>query len=301
MDRETILILDFGAQYSQLIARRVRENNVYSRILPHDTAAKTIEEIKPAGIILSGGPQSVTTPEAPKLDQGILELGIPVLGICYGMHIMAAALPGGIVEKAEHGEYGKARLQIRRKKGMLEGVDNNTQVWMSHKDHVKRLPHGFEILGSTEITPVAVMQNPQRDFYGVQFHPEVIHTLQGRNIIHNFLFKVCQVKANWTMADYIEESVNRIREEVGQGQVICGLSGGVDSSVASAMVHRAIGDQLTCIFVDHGLLRKGEGEQVKRTFKEEFNIPLVYVDARERFLTRLEGVADPEEKRRIIG
>ena len=301
MDYDKILILDFGGQYSQLIARRVREFNVYSVIRGHDIALEEIKEIDPKAIIFSGGPDSVTSPGAPGVDQGVFELGIPVLGICYGMQLMAQLLEGGHVEKAEHGEYGKANLDIFAQKNIFKEIENHSQVWMSHGDHVKEVPDGFEVIARTELTETAAMADFERNFYGVQFHPEVNHTIHGKTMLHNFLFRITDVKANWNMADYINEEVNRIRKQVGKGKVICGLSGGVDSAVASAIVHKAIGDQLTCIFVDHGLLRKGEAEQVKRTFGEEFNIPLVYVDAKDRFLDRLEDVTDPEEKRKIIG
>ncbi|MFP4198024.1 MAG: glutamine-hydrolyzing GMP synthase [Halanaerobium sp.] len=301
MDYDKVLILDFGGQYSQLIARRVREFNVYSVIRGHNIELEEIKEIEPAAIIFSGGPDSVTDPGAPGVDQGVFELGIPILGICYGMQLMAQLLEGGHVEKAEHGEYGKAALEIYTDKKLFKEIENHSQVWMSHGDHVKEVPDGFEVIARTELTATAAMADFERDFYGVQFHPEVNHTIQGKTILHNFLFRIVDLRANWNMADYINEEVERIRKQVGKGKVICGLSGGVDSAVASAIVHKAIGDQLTCIFVDHGLLRKGEAEQVKRTFGEEFNIPLVYVDAKKRFLDRLAGIKEPEEKRKIIG
>jgi GMP synthase (glutamine-hydrolysing) len=301
MVENKILILDFGGQYSQLIARRIREFNIYSLIKSYKTTSEEIEKINPAGIIFSGGPNSVTSSEAPKIDPKIFNLDIPILGICYGMQLMASMMPGGIVKKAKQGEYGKAKLKIREKEGILKDIENNTQVWMSHGDQVVKLPNGFKKLANTEVTDVAIMANQEKKFYGVQFHPEVLHTLKGKEILHNFLFRECKVKADWTMADYINEEVEKIRDQVKDEQVICGLSGGVDSSVASAMVYKAIKDQLTCIFVDHGLLRKGEAQEVKRTFDEEFNIPLVYVDAKDRFLKKLEGVSDPEKKRKIIG
>ncbi len=301
MKNNQILILDFGGQYSQLIARRVREFNVYSYVLPYNTDLKKIKEMKPAGIILSGGPNSVTVKNAPRVTADIFKLGIPVLGICYGMQLMASLLPGGKVKKARGGEYGKAKLFIERANKLFADIESDTQVWMSHGDSVKNLPQGFNILARTEITPVAAMADVERNLYGVQFHPEVVHTLQGKNILRNYLFKICQVQADWTMADYINEQEKIIKDQIGNNKVISGLSGGVDSSVASAMVHRAVGDRLTCIFVDHGLLRKGEAEEVRRTFSEEFNIPLIYVDARERFLNKLKGISEPEEKRAIIG
>ncbi len=301
MKKNQILILDFGGQYSQLIARRVRELNVYSYVLPYNTDPAKIRASNPAGIIFSGGPNSVTAENAPGIEPEIFKLGIPILGICYGMQLMASLLPGGIVKNTGRGEYGKANLIIEKENNIFYGIESNTQVWMSHGDSVHKLPQGFKVLARTESTPVAAMADMKNDFYGVQFHPEVVHTLKGRNILHNFLFKVARVKADWTMADYINEQVKVIKEQVGNSKVICGLSGGVDSSVASTLVHKAVGDQLTCIFVNHGLLRKGEAQEVRRTFAEEFNIPLIYIDARKRFLTKLEGVSDPEEKRTIIG
>ncbi|MFW5992131.1 MAG: glutamine-hydrolyzing GMP synthase [Halanaerobiaceae bacterium] len=300
MHQETILVLDFGGQYSQLIARRIREAKVFSSILSHNTSIEKIKEINPEGIIFSGGPKSVTIDEAPGINPEIFELGIPILGICYGMQLMASMVKGGRVEKANYGEYGKARLNILDGEGIFVGIEDS-QVWMSHGDHVRHVPEGFTISARTELTPVAAMSNHYQGFYGVQFHPEVVHTIQGINILRNFLFKVCGVKGDWNMADFINEELSSIKEEVGSAKVISGLSGGVDSAVASALVHKAIGDQLTCIFVDHGLLRKGEASQVRRTFAEEFNIPLIYVDARERFLSKLKGVEEPEKKRKIIG
>ena len=301
MGENKILILDFGGQYSQLIARRIREFNVYSMILPYTTDIEKIKEIDPGGIIFSGGPNSVTKENSPKIDKKIYELGIPILGICYGMQLMTSQLKGGKVQKAKQGEYGKAKIEILKTEGIFTEIENYSQVWMSHWDRVKKQPEGFEITAKTEITPTAAFQNKEKDFYGVQFHPEVVHTIEGKNILHNFLFKICDLKATWNMADYINEQIEEVQRKVKDGKVICGLSGGVDSAVASALVYKAISEQLTCIFVDHGLLRKGEPEQVKRTFAEEFNIPLVYVDARDRFINKLEGIKDPEEKRKIIG
>ncbi|MFW6022394.1 MAG: glutamine-hydrolyzing GMP synthase [Halanaerobiaceae bacterium] len=298
--KEQILVLDFGGQYSQLIARRVREAKVYSSILPFNVDIEKIKDLNPNGIIFSGGPKSVTVEGAPEINPEIFELGIPILGICYGMQLMASTLEGGEVEKAQYGEYGKAKIDILDNGGIFSDIENS-QVWMSHGDHVEKVPIGFNISGRTETTPVAAMSNHDKGFYGVQFHPEVLHTIHGINILRNFLFKVCKVKGIWNMADFINEELEVIREQVGDAKVISGLSGGVDSAVASALVHKAIGDQLVCIFVDHGLLRKGEAEEVRRTFAEEFNIPLIYVDARERFIEKLVGVQEPEEKRKIIG
>ncbi|MDZ7671360.1 MAG: glutamine-hydrolyzing GMP synthase [Halanaerobiales bacterium] len=301
MNKNKVLILDFGGQYSQLIARRIREFNVYSMIKSYRIKSDEIKEINPIGIIFSGGPNSVTSPNAPKIDPEILKLDIPILGICYGMQLMAQMMPGGSVKKAKQGEYGKAKLSIDKNIGILKDIENNSQVWMSHGDQVVEMPDGFENIAHTDVTDVAVMANHKKKYYGVQFHPEVLHTLKGKEVLHNFLFRECNAKADWTMADYINEEVEKIKKEVKDDQVICGLSGGVDSSVASALVYKAIKEQLTCIFVDHGLLRKGEAEEVRRTFSEEFNIPLVYVDAKDRFLSKLENVSDPEQKRKIIG
>ncbi|MBS3811843.1 MAG: glutamine-hydrolyzing GMP synthase [Halanaerobiales bacterium] len=296
-----VLIIDFGGQYSQLIARRIREFNVYSMIKSYRISSQEIEKINPIAIIFSGGPNSVIGPDSPHIDSDIFNLGIPILGICYGMQLMASMLKGGIVKKAVQGEYGKANLHIKKDSGILYNIEDKTQVWMSHGDQVVKLPEGFENIANTEVTDVAVMANFKKKFYGVQFHPEVLHTLKGKDILHNFLFRECNAQAEWTMADYIYEEINKISNEVKEEKVICGLSGGVDSSVASAIVYKAIKEQLTCIFVDHGLLRKGEAKEVRRTFEEEFNIPLVYVNARDRFLNKLMGVIDPEEKRKIIG
>ncbi len=297
---DNILILDFGGQYSQLIARRVREANVYSVIYPYDTNIADIKDLDPDGIIFSGGPNSVTINGAPMINKEIFNLGIPILGICYGMQLMAK-LMGGKVQKAKYGEYGKAKINIFKEDDLFLNIDNYSQVWMSHGDQVLELPEGFNITAETEMTSMAAISNPEKNFYGVQFHPEVVHTVQGKNIIRNFIYKICQVQASWNMADYINNKVKDIKNKVNGQKIICGLSGGVDSAVASTLVYKAVGKQLTCIFVDHGLLRKGEAEQVKRTFGEEFNIPLVYVDARERFLDKLSGVKDPEKKRKIIG
>ena len=301
MPEPQILILDFGGQYSQLIARRIRECNVYSVIKSYDFDIKKIKKMEPEGIILTGGPGSVEEKDAPGINSKIFELKIPVLGICYGLHLLAMNRRDGKVKNSKKGEYGKANLKIVKDNLLLADIDNKSQVWMSHRDSVVSIPQGFEKLAETENTPVAVMGDLENKLYGVQFHPEVKHTAEGKKILRNFLFKICKVQANWTMADYIEQEIEKINKEVTSGKIICGLSGGVDSSVASALVHKAVGDRLTCIFVDHGLLRKGEVKQVKRTFTEQFNIPLIYVDARERFLSKLKGVNEPEQKRKIIG
>lgn len=298
--KEQVLVLDFGGRYSQLIARRVREAKVYSCVLPYNTDIDMIKELAPKGIIFSGGPKSVTDEDAPEINPVIFDLGIPILGICYGMQLMAARLPGGKVEKAQHAECGKTKIDIIEKEGIFSGIEDS-QVWMSHGDHIKKVPDGFVISARTTSTLVAAMSNHTKRLYGVQFRPEVVNTYQGLDMIRNFLFKICGVKGNWNMEDFINEQVKIIKDKVGSSRVISALSGGVDSAVASALVHKAIGDQLICIFVDHGLLRKGEAEEVRRTFDDEFSIPLIYVDARKRFQDKLSGVKEPEMKRKIIG
>jgi GMP synthase (glutamine-hydrolysing) len=297
---QRVVILDFGAQYSQLIARRVRECRVYCELLPYTTPLAALRDQRPAGIILSGGPPSVYDPGAPSIDPGIYELGIPVLGICYGMQLMAQQLGGRVVGETRR-EYGKADLMIPQKGELFAGLPEATVCWMSHGDRVDAPPPGFEILGRTESTPVAAMGNDARRLYGVQFHPEVTHTPRGSDILRNYLYRICGCAGEWTMGNFLEAAVEEIRAQVGEERVVCGLSGGVDSSVAAALVHRAIGDQLTCIFVNHGFLRQGEPEAVRAAFEQQFRAPLVYVDASARFLARLEGIEEPEEKRTRIG
>lgn len=299
-NKEQILVLDFGGRQSQLIARRIRENRVYSCVLPYNTDLKKIKALAPKGIVFSGGPESVFAEDAPGIDPDIFDLGIPVLAIGYGMQLMAKMLPGGKLEKQQDREYGKSELDVIDRDGIFAGVEDS-QVWMDHGDRVVKIPEGFIMSARTALTPVAAMSNHDKKMYGVQFDPEHVFTAQGTNILKNFLFEVCGVKTNWNLDDFIDEQINSIKEKVGSARVISALSGGVDSAVASALVHRAIGDQLTCIFVNHGLLRKGEAEEVKETFAGEFNIPLVYVDARKRFLEKLKGVSEPEMKRKIIG
>ncbi len=298
--QEMVVVLDFGAQYSQLIARRVRECQVFCEVLPYNTPLEELRRRSPRGIIFSGGPASVYGDGAPHSDPHILELGVPVLGICYGMQLISYQL-GGDVRRADKREYGYADLNIREGGGLLDGLGPSTQVWMSHGDSVLAAPQGFRILGSTDNTSTAAIADLDRRLFGVQFHPEVVHTPRGRELIQNFLYKVCGCSPNWTPASFVEESVAAIRRQVGGEKVLCALSGGVDSSVAAVLVHRAVGDQLTCVFVDHGLLRQGEAEQVVQTFRERYRINLVHVDARRRFLTLLDGVTDPEAKRKIVG
>ncbi|HWI61857.1 MAG TPA: glutamine-hydrolyzing GMP synthase [Symbiobacteriaceae bacterium] len=297
---DLVVVVDFGAQYGQLIARRVREMKVYCEIWPHNTPAARFQQENVKAIIFSGGPSSVYGEGAPKCDTEIFRLGIPIFGICYGMQLMSKEL-GGDVRRAEKREYGKATLDIAGPHPLFAGLGSTTQVWMSHGDSVLSAPPGFHIIGSTENTPTAAIGDDDRKLYGVQFHPEVVHSLQGKEMMENFLYRIAGCKGDWTTASFIEEQIAKIREQSAGGKVLCGLSGGVDSSVAAVLVHQAIGDNLTCMFIDHGLLRKGEAEQVVRTFRDHYHINLVHVDASERFLSKLAGVTDPEEKRKIIG
>jgi GMP synthase (glutamine-hydrolysing) len=297
---DEVVVLDYGGQYSQLIARRVRECGVYSELLPHHVGAEEVRRRKPKGLILSGGPASVYADGAPRLEPELLELGIPVLGICYGMQLLARWL-GGRVEGAEIGEFGRSELTVRSTGRLLAGTPDTQKCWMSHRDTVFTAPPGFDALASSTSSPVAALESNERGIYGIQFHPEVVHTPYGQTILTTFLRDICGCDMAWSAASIVEEQIARIRSQVGTGKVICGLSGGVDSSVAAVLVHRAIGDQLTCVFVDHGLMRKNEGEQVISAFRDEFGIPLVAVDAEERFLNRLAGVTDPEAKRKAIG
>ena len=306
--KEKILILDFGSQYSQLIARRVRETNVYCEIHPFDVTTQFINEFSPNGIILSGGPASTTSSETPRAPQVVFELGIPILGICYGMQAMAAQL-GGVVETSNIREFGHARIQIREQTDLLNHTQDNINdnshefldVWMSHGDKVTTLPVGFKIMASNDAAPIAAMANETKRFYGLQFHPEVTHTPQGKRIIERFVHDICDLGYDWNMPDYVSEAIDKIRSKVGKEEVILGLSGGVDSSVAAALIHRAIGKQLTCVFVDNGLLRLNEAEQVMNTFSKNIGLKVIHVDASKTFLKHLSGVTDPEKKRRIIG
>jgi GMP synthase (glutamine-hydrolysing) len=295
-----IIVLDFGAQYSKLIARRVRESKVFSLILPYNVPIDELRSRRPAGIIFSGGPASVHADGAPKPDPRVYDLGVPILGICYGVQLFAEML-GGKVERAQRREYGIAHLDHRDSTGFLDGLHKRAQVWMSHGDEIKQLPPGFLTLGTTENCACAAVADPARKLYGVQFHPEVAHTPQGSLLLSNFVHRICGCDSSWTMGSYIDVAIRDIRKRVGEGRVVCGLSGGVDSSVASVLIHRAIGDRLACVFVNNGLLRKGEPEMVREVFRDHFHIDLHYVDAEDRFLRALEGKADPEEKRKIIG
>jgi GMP synthase (glutamine-hydrolysing) len=299
-DARPVLVVDFGAQYAQLIARRVREARVYSEIVPHSITAAEVRAKDPGAIVLSGGPASVYAPGAPNFDDDILQLGIPVFGICYGFQAMAQGL-GGSVARTGGSEYGGTTLTVGEAGTLLAGLPDTQSVWMSHGDSVEQAPEGFEVLASTSGAPVAAFEDTERRMAGVQFHPEVIHTAHGQRMLEHFLWDIAGCEPTWTMAGIIDDQVARIREQVGDSRVICGLSGGVDSAVAAALVQRAVGDQLTCIFVDHGLLRAGEAEQVERDFVAATDVRLVVVDARQRFLDALAGLDDPETKRKIIG
>ncbi|MBZ0104147.1 MAG: glutamine-hydrolyzing GMP synthase [Sulfuricella denitrificans] len=305
---QKILILDFGSQYTQLIARRVRESSVYCELHPCDVSAEFIREFKPQGIILSGGPSSVYEEETPRAPDVVFQLGVPVLGICYGMQTMAAQL-GGKVENAHHREFGYAEVRAQGHSTLLRDIQDRSNeeghglldVWMSHGDKVTELPAGFNVICSNAATPIAGMADEARHFYGVQFHPEVTHTLQGKAIFERFVHDICGCGYDWNMPDYVEEAIGKIRSEVGSDEVILGLSGGVDSSVVAALLHRAIGDQLTCVFVDNGLLRLNEAEQVMKTFADNLGVKVIHVDAGAEFMKHLAGVSDPEQKRKIIG
>jgi GMP synthase (glutamine-hydrolysing) len=298
--REEIIVLDYGGQYSQLIARRVRDCGVFSELLPSHTSLQEIERRKARGIILSGGPASVYAEGAPRLERGLLELGVPVMGICYGMQLLVHEL-GGQVREAEVGEFGRSDLKVIEQGTLLQGMPREQTCWMSHRDTVIEPPPGFTALASSSVSPVAAVEDAERGIYGIQFHPEVVHTPYGEQILTRFLTDVCGCERSWSAAGIVEEQIGRIRAQVGDGQVICGLSGGVDSSVAALLVHRAVGDQLTCVFVDHGLMRKDEGRQVVSAFRDTFGVPLVAVDAQTRFLEKLRGVTEPEAKRKAIG
>jgi GMP synthase (glutamine-hydrolysing) len=300
LDRQIVVILDFGSQYSELIARRIRETQVYSEVLSYRTTAEQLRELNPKGIILSGGPSSVYDEFAPHCDPDIWRLGVPVLGVCYGMQLMAQQL-GGSVVKAKHGEYGKAALQIDDPTDLLTNVEDGTTMWMSHGDSVVDLPDGFVTLAHTANTPCASIADHDRKLYGVQFHPEVVHSLGGLALLRNFVYHICHCEPTWTTEAFVEESVREIRNQVGDKRVLLALSGGVDSSTLAFLLHRAIGDQLTCMFIDQGFMRKLEPERLVKLFHEQFHIPVQYVNARERFLAMVEGVTDPEEKRKRIG
>lgn len=297
---EIIVVLDFGGQYNQLIARRIRDLGVYSELLPFNTPADKIKALQPRGIIFSGGPASVYGEDSPLVDPAVYDLGVPILGICYGMQMMAHQLQGK-VERASKREYGKAEVDFADACGLVHGLDKKQTVWMSHSDLVVQTPEGFVVDASTEHAPIAAMSHPEKKLFAVQFHPEVRHSVYGNEMIRNFLYHVCGCEGTWSMTTFIEDTIQEIREQVGDQKVLCALSGGVDSSVVAMLIHKAIGDQLTCMFIDHGLLRKGEAESVMDTFVGKFDMKVVKIDARERFLGKLAGVEDPEQKRKIIG
>lgn len=300
INRQMIVILDFGSQYSELIARRIRETNVYSEVLSYRTTAEQLRQLAPKGIILSGGPNSVYDKNAPHCDQEIWHLGIPILGVCYGMQLMVQQL-GGKVERAKRAEYGKAALHIDDPTDLLTNVENSSIAWMSHADSCIELPEGFETLAHTENTSCAAIAHHEKKLFGVQFHPEVVHSQGGIALIRNFVYHICECEPTWTTEAFVEEVIREIRAKVGDKRVLLALSGGVDSSTLAFLLHRAIGDNLTCMFIDQGFMRKGEPERLMQIFDEQFHIPVVYVSSRDRFLERLEGITDPEEKRRLIG
>ncbi|WP_026894505.1 glutamine-hydrolyzing GMP synthase [Clostridiisalibacter paucivorans] len=300
MNNDLVLIMDFGGQYSQLIARRVREANVYCEIVPYDYSIEDIKKKAPKGIIFSGGPASVYAENSPKCHEEVFHLGIPVLGICYGGQLMSQVF-GGKVNRADSREYGRVELNILDDEGIFEGIKQDILCWMSHTDFIETPPEGFDITATTEFCPVAAMANKDKKLYAVQFHPEVEHTEMGREILNNFLYNVCEISGDWNMGDFATETIEAIKNEIGDGKALCALSGGVDSSVAAVLVHKAIGKNLTCVFVDHGLLRKNEADQVEEVFRNKFDMNLIRVDAKDRFLGKLKGVTDPERKRKIIG
>ncbi|GGI42805.1 glutamine-hydrolyzing GMP synthase [Mammaliicoccus stepanovicii] len=300
MEQEMILVLDFGSQYNQLITRRIREMGVYSELHDHEISIDEIKKMNPKGIILSGGPNSVYEEGSFTINPEIFELGVPVLGICYGMQLMTKLL-GGSVERANEREYGKATLNVKSDDELFFGLPNSQTVWMSHSDKVIDIPDNFEIIADSPSCQNAAIEDKSRKLYGVQFHPEVRHTEFGNDLLRNFIRRVCDCTGNWTMENFVDIEIQKIREQVGDRKVLCAMSGGVDSSVVAVLLHKAIGDQLTCIFVDHGLLRKGEGDMVMENFGEGFNMNIIRVDAKERFMLKLNGVSDPEQKRKIIG
>lgn len=300
MNHELVIVLDFGGQYNQLIARRVREASVYCEVMPYDTPIEKIKAKNPKGIILTGGPSVVYEEDAPLVGKELFESGIPVLGICYGSQLMGYVL-GGNVEKAAQREYGKTEIELKIDNPLFENLEKNTTCWMSHTYYTSNPPEGFDIIAWTETCPVGAMANVEKKLYAVQFHPEVVHTPRGKDILNNFLFKVCDCKGDWVMSNFAQEQIEKLREKIGDKKVLCALSGGVDSSVAAVLIHKAVGKQLTCIFVDHGLLRKNEGDEVEQIFSKEFDMNLIRVNAQDQFINRLAGITDPETKRKIIG
>lgn len=302
MEREMVIVLDFGGQYNQLIARRVRECNVYCEVHPYNISLDKIKEMNPKGIIFTGGPNSVYAEDSPVCDKEVFELGVPVLGICYGSQLMAHML-GGKVATAPVSEYGKTEVEVNNKKAIFNKVSDKTICWMSHTDYIEKAPAGFEVTAHTPVCPVAGMENVEKALYAVQFHPEVMHTQEGMKMLQNFVWSICGCRGDWKMDSFVETSIQAIREKVGEGKVLCALSGGVDSSVAAVMLSKAIGKQLTCVFVDHGLLRKNEGDEVEEVFGPNgpYDLNFIRVNAQERFYTKLAGIEEPEQKRKIIG
>jgi GMP synthase (glutamine-hydrolysing) len=300
VEKEMVIVLDFGGQYNQLIARRARECNVYCEVLPYYTDLDRIKELAPKGIIFTGGPASVYGPDAPACDPGIFSLGIPILGICYGCQLMTHSL-GGKVTKAPVREYGKTEVHVNTASKLFYEISEDTICWMSHTDYVETPAPGFKVIASSESCPIAAIEDETRNFYGVQFHPEVLHTAEGTRMLHNFLFQVCKCSGNWEMASFTEQMIQNLKDKIGDKKVLCALSGGVDSSVAAVMVSKAVGKQLTCIFVDHGLLRKNEGDEVEEVFTKQFDVNFIRVNAQQRFYDKLAGVTEPEQKRKIIG
>lgn len=301
MNQELIMILDFGGQYNQLIARRVREHHVYCEVVPWNKPIKEIKSKNPKGIIFTGGPNSVYGENAPKCSEEIFQLGVPVLGICYGCQLLAFTLGGKVGNAGAKSEYGKAEVTFDTSSKLLKGVDENEICWMSHTDYVTELPEGFKVIGKTATCPAAAIECEQKGYYGVQFHPEVNHTPKGSQMLYNFLYEICGCTGQWTMTNYIEDQIQSIRNQVGDGKVLCALSGGVDSSVVAALVSKAVGKQLTCVFVDNGLMRKNEGDEVEAVFSDLFDSHFVRANAQKRFLNKLKGVTEPESKRKIIG
>ncbi len=297
---ENILIIDFGSQYTQLIARRIRELKVYSEIFPHTITAEKIKEIRPSGIIFSGGPMSIYEPDSPQVDQEVFKLGVPVMGICYGLQVVSKKF-NGTIEAAEHREYGKTELKIISDDIIFEGVKRETQVWMSHGDYITKVPEGFKVTAESSSSPICAISNRKEKIYALQFHPEVAHTAEGKTILSNFVFKVCGCKGDWTPKSFIENSIEDIRKKIGGKKAICALSGGVDSSVAAILVQKAIGENLVCVHVDTGMMRKNESRDIVKMFEDNYNIHLIHINAEDIFLQRLEGVSDPEKKRKIIG
>jgi len=300
VEKEIVIVLDFGGQYNQLIARRVRECNVYCEVLPFTTSLERIKEIAPKGIIFTGGPASVYEPDAPSCDLGIFSLGIPILGICYGCQLMTYLL-GGKVSKASLREYGKTEISVTTTSKLFKEISANTICWMSHTDYIEKPAAGFKIIANSDSCPIAAIEEEERNLYGVQFHPEVVHTPEGSKMLHNFLYNICKCAGDWVMSSFAEEMVATLRAKIGDKKVLCALSGGVDSSVAAVMISKAVGKQLTCIFVDHGLLRKNEGDEVEEIFSKQFDLNFIRVNAQERFFNKLAGISEPEHKRKIIG